>query len=98
MSNQLTKDQIDKNTKQLIKASKKGDTEEVKRLISVSDPTMNDSEALKCSAEYGHIECVKLLIPVSDPKAEDSIALAWAAYNGHIDIVELLIPRIGSQS
>lgn len=88
----LTQHNIKHNTKLLVRASKKGDCDEVKRLIPVSDPKANYSDALGGAAENGHIECVKLLIPVSNPKAMNSYALRWAAYSGHMECVKILIP------
>ena len=90
--NTLTKDAIEHNTKLLIEASNRGDFDEVKRLIPVSDPKFNHSEALLSAVVNGYIDIVKLLIPVSDPKANYSWALLNAAHFGHADIVKLLIP------
>lgn len=92
MTQQLTPEQLLYNTERLLEASKNGETEEVKRLISVSDPKAHDSQALQWAAEKGHIEIVKLLIPVSDPTADGSRALWEAAQYGYNDIVKLLIP------
>jgi ankyrin repeat protein len=77
---------------QLIEASRRGDSEAVKVLIPQTDPTFNDSIALRAAAQRGHAECIRLLIPVSDPKSNDSLALRWASSNGHVDCVRLLIP------
>ena len=80
------------NDHKLIEAATIGDTEEVQRLIPISDPKALDSRALRWAVHNGHAECVKLLIPVSDPKVLDSEALRWAAHNGHTECVKLLIP------
>lgn len=88
----LTFEQIRNNTNLLNRASQSGDFNQVKHLISVSDPKANHSLALRCAATQGHIECIKLLIPVSDPKANDSVALRMATLYGHIECVKLLIP------
>lgn len=79
---------IEHNTELLCKASKTGNSEEVRRLIPVSNPKAYDSVALRRAAQNGHTECVKLLIPVSGIFNE---ALRWAAHNGHADCVKLLI-------
>lgn len=88
---------IKHNTNLLCYAAKTGNTEEVCRLIPLSDPKARDSQALKLAASNGHTECVKLLIPVSGISSEalrwaGSEALRWAAYYGHTQCVELLIP------
>ena len=83
---------IPHNTKLLIQAAESGDAVEVQRLIPISNPKANDSQALQCAAFDGHIKCVKLLIPVSDPKTHNSAALQMAARNGHTQCVQLLIP------
>lgn len=83
---------IKENTKLLIQAAETGDIVEVQRLIPISDPKSQESEALQFAVYYGHIECVKLLIPVSNPKDRYSSALQLAAQRGHTQCVELLIP------
>ena len=88
----LMKEQIEKNKQLLIQACIRGNLEEVKRLIPVSDPKANNSSALRLAAEHGHIDIVKLLLPVSDPKALNSEALFEAAVYQRIDIVQMLIP------
>lgn len=79
------------NTQHLLDASDQGNTAEVQRLISISDPALNN-EALRRAAAHGHVECVKMLIPVSNPKHNDSSALQWAAANGYVACVKELIP------
>ena len=83
---------IEDNTRLLIKAAETGDASEVQRLIPISDPKGNDSEALYVAAIYGHARCVELLLPVSDPQANGSYGLKMAARNGHTQCVKLLIP------
>jgi len=80
---------IEENTNLLIEAARKGDTPEVQRLIPLSDPTCNDSQALVCVASGGHTQCVRLLIPVSVLK---SPALNLAAGKGYTQCVKLLLP------
>lgn len=89
---QLTKTQIQQNTKLLIQVSTVGTLDEVRRLIPVSNPKAYDSAALAQAVFWGNTETVQLLLPVSDPKADDSYALQQAAINGHTEIVKLLIP------
>lgn len=88
----LTEQDIQYNTELLLQASGNGDTDEVKRLIPISDPQSRDSHALRLAAETGHLDVVKLLLPVSNPDIVDVYALPWAAYNGHTDIVQFFIP------
>lgn len=83
---------IKENTKLLIQAAETGDIVEVQRLIPISDPKSQESEALQFAVYYGHIECVKLLIPVSNPKEHNSRALCLAAENGRTECIELLYP------
>ena len=81
-----------KNTELLFEAARDGNTEDIQRLIPISDPKNNDSMALQVAASYGHTECVKLLIPVSDPKANNSAALGWSAEYGSTEALKILIP------
>ena len=83
---------IEDNTRLLIQAAERGDAVEVQRLIPISNPKGNDSEALYVAAIYGHARCVELLIGVSDPQANGSYGLKMAARNGHTQCVKLLIP------
>lgn len=92
MANTLTEKDIEDNTYFLIRASEKGDINEVERLIPISNPQAHNSKALWISALHGYIDIVKILLPFSDPKAKDSLALQMAALRGHVDIVKLLIP------
>ena len=76
----------------LIEAAEAGNTEEVRRLIPITDPRERSNFALRMAAQNGHIKCVKLLIPLSDPKAKNSYALQATAYYGHPNCVDLLYP------
>lgn len=83
---------VETNTQQLLEAATTGKVDEMRRLIPISDPTFNGSEALLTAARMGHTECVELLIPVSDCAVNDSLALRWAARYGYEDCVKLLRP------
>lgn len=87
-----TQSNIEHNTELLIQASRKGDIDEIKRLIPISDPKSEQWGALQVVASEGYIDCVKLLIPVSDPKQNNSAALLYASEHGYTEIVQLLIP------
>lgn len=76
----------------LLDASKRGDLEEVNRLIPISNPKFQNSQALVQACLYGHIDVVKALIPVSDPKTINGWALRTAAEYGHTEILQLLLP------
>lgn len=39
----------------------------VETLIPVSDPKVDDSDAIQLAAKNGHLDCVRELIPFSDP-------------------------------
>lgn len=78
-------------TQKLIEAAQQGHLEEVLRLIPLSDPKQDNSEALAQAARHGHVHCVQALIPVSDPHADNSFALWIAACLGHSDCVAQLI-------
>ena len=78
------------NTLQLIKASREGNTEEVARLIPISDPLHNNCAALQGACWHEHYACVQLLIPVSDPKVCSSVMLRLAVdVNDHV-LVDML--------
>lgn len=81
---------IKRNTRLLSIAASRGDIDELRRLIPLSDCTYNNSACLVNAATFGRTECVKLLIPVCQPAK--SYALYWAAYYGHTNIVHLLLP------
>lgn len=61
---------------------------EVRRLIPISDPTDNESEALRNAISQGHLECAKLLAVVSDAH----IGLKESAWHGNVDLVAFFIP------
>lgn len=82
---------IQHNTNLLIAAAMQGDYTEVERLIPISDPKINDSQALYFAAANGHAYCVERLIPVSDPLCSDSLALRLAVCNKHLACVKLLL-------
>lgn len=77
----------------LIEVAQKGLLAEVLRLIPLTDPTADNSEALAQAARHGHTDCVEALIPVSDVGADNSFALWIAANQGHSDCVAVLIPH-----
>ena len=72
-------------------AAEHGFLKGVRKLMTVSDPTYNNSAALRWAAMHGHEACVKTLIPVSDPKAENSHALTLAVGHGQVGCVKALI-------
>lgn len=88
----LNEKQLQHNSELLIKASQQGNLEEVKQLISISNPKTDGSMALLQAANNGHTDIVKLLIPVSDAEAPDNHTMTIAAMKGHIDVVKLLAP------
>ncbi|TBV69746.1 ankyrin repeat domain-containing protein [Pseudoxanthomonas winnipegensis] len=62
-------------------------------LMTVADPTYDDSLALQMAASGGHTSCLAKLIPVCDPQANDNYAIAYASMSGHLECVELLLPH-----
>ena len=81
-----------RNNHKLREASGHGHTDEVRRLIPISNPKFNDSQALIWAAAHGHTECVELLIPVSNANSSDDAApLFKSAQNGHTECVQLLL-------
>lgn len=78
-----------KKNELLLEAARRGETDKVKSLILLCDPTFERSKALTISVIGGHIDCVKILIPVSD--LPNSPALSWAVEYGRIDCVDLLV-------
>jgi serine/threonine protein kinase len=85
--------------KELLKASQKGDVEEVKKLLKegayVNAKNEFGSTPLHLAAISGHIEVVKLLIEhgayVNAKNEFGSTPLYYATKNGHIEVVKLLI-------
>ena len=71
-------------------ASKNGNAESVKLLISGSEQNFNGKSLILASVN-GHAECVKLLILSSDLKSNSGEALFFASYRGHAECVKLLI-------
>ena len=94
--------QILDDEKKLWHASEKGNTEEIKRLLSSSMVNVNryyvdQSPALNKAVEHGHKEVVQAFL---DAGAEINMAdwrgrtpLYWAAMLGHKDIVQILLDR-----
>lgn len=60
----------------------------MRRLTPISDPTDNDSEALRNAVSQGHVECAKLLALVSDAY----IGLKESAWHGNVDLLAFFIP------
>lgn len=83
---------IQTNTKLLAQAAKQGNLKELEKLIAISDPTSNDSEALLLAATWGHTQCVERLIPVSNPNDDDGYFLIYAAQRGQVECLQLLLP------
>lgn len=95
---------VELNSEALTCAAYKGQRECLEILIPVSDPTHEDSEALRLAVR-GHVpvganipltghstECVKLLLAVSDPTAQNSGALQLAVTHKLYECMELLSP------
>lgn len=83
---------ISKNNNDLLEAARDGQTDEVRRLIPISDPKSNDSAALYWAAANGHAECVELLVPVSDANSDEASPLFKSAQRGYQECVTLLLP------
>lgn len=83
----------DDNSIDLFMAAQKGDTEEVRRLIPISDATIQSNRALRHAVSEGHAECVKLLLPVSrltDEVAYENLVVG-AIENNHTECVKILL-------
>lgn len=76
------------HTRLLKEAAYYGRIDEVRRLIPISDPTDNDSEALRNAVSQGHLECAKLLAVVSDAY----MGLKESAWHGNVDLLAFFIP------
>lgn len=81
---------VAENTKLLIQAAGRGDVVEVRRLIPISDPKLQESAALQLAVYYGHIECVALLVPVSDCTVGGSAPLWMATGRRNRECMELV--------
>lgn len=84
--------------KRLLDAAKRGETEEVRTLMSNGAPFTTDwlgTSPLHFSAQYGHIETAEVLLRAGisrDARTKvDRTPLHVAAQEGHVDIVELLV-------
>jgi len=80
-----------------IQAVRDGDLEKVKLLLPISDPSENNSDAIRWASYNGHLEVVKLLL--SDPRVDSSdvnTAIRYASSNGRTEIVKFLLadPRV----
>lgn len=79
------------NNRLLKSAAYHGRIEDVARLIPISDPTDENSEALRLALAVGQLECVQQrLIPVSNIRDGDSGALFATCeyeYNDCIDVL-----------
>jgi len=82
-----------KNTKDFLNASEVGNTNIVKELLSIIDPSIRNNFAIRFAAKNGHKDVVELLLKDSrvDPGARDNEAIRYAAYYGHKKTVELLL-------
>jgi len=73
-----------------MEAARDGRTDEVRRLLPLSDPKYCDSAALYWASANGHAECVQLLLPATDP-VHYPRALDFAAMEGRTDCVKILM-------
>lgn len=80
---------IENNTERLIEAAKNGDLQEVNRLIPISDPKHNDSQALRVAISNDHMDCAQALIGVS---SDYNYALSIAAHNNQLEFLKILMP------
>lgn len=76
----------------LVEAAKRGNAEEVRRILKNKHPAMCANRALATAAAWGNTECLELLLLAADPCTEDSLALRWAAEFGQLECVQRLIP------
>lgn len=81
---------IEANTGLLIRAAQEGDTHEVQRLIPLSTPQEQHSQALLQAVRKQHVDCIKILIPVSNPKDYNDLFLE-AVKVGYEPSIELLM-------
>ncbi|WP_340648713.1 ankyrin repeat domain-containing protein [Pseudoxanthomonas winnipegensis] len=77
----------------IIRAVQRGTASIVKKLISLTEPDLDNSEALIRAASLGRVAMVEALLPHSDALSNESEALLRAARNGHVAAVLALIPH-----
>lgn len=78
--------QIEHNTRLLLKSCQDGNIAEVQRLFPVSSDVVN--QALEIAAQYGHFDVLEFFIPLH---SVSSGALINAASRGYLRIVERLV-------
>ena len=99
----LFKESVD--SKELIRAVKRGDVQEVERLIKAGvDLNIRDNggwTALIGTSYYNHVEVVKLLIEAgANLNIRDNggkTALIWASYQNHIEVVKILLENFADE-
>jgi len=81
--------------KELVNASRKGNTEKVRMLLqNGADPCVY---SIMCAASKGFVEIVKLLLQVrpnqmkADVHVNDNCPIRYAAFNGHAEMVKVLL-------
>ena len=84
-----TQDELNDNFK---RASKDGDLEKVKYLVSVGADIHADNDySIRIASERGHLEVIKFLVSVgADINSYNEYCVSWASYNGHLDVVKFL--------
>jgi len=100
----ISKEDQDKLNDELLKASEKGNLNEVKELIEkgakIDARDSNDDIPLHKASTHGHLEVVKYLIEKGNVVDEldrwDKTPLHLASSNGYLDVVKYLIEEKGA--
>ena len=88
-----SKNNIEELSSELIAASKRGDLDIVKYLLSIKKfPWRALNQSLGYAAAFGKLDIVKVLHEKgANIQDTDDFALKWAASNGHLDTVKYLV-------
>ncbi|WP_447896616.1 ankyrin repeat domain-containing protein [Stenotrophomonas acidaminiphila] len=86
----LTLKMLNHNSEMLEYYAEKGDVEEVKRLMPISNPKTSWSWPLVFAVMQGHKDIVEFLLPYVTPNFNDCWAFKTAIRKGNTEIIDLI--------